>query len=118
MNKKYNGKLRKTAVQMIVRDGQTISTFLLNVPYKGVVSLLLFPYIGLYCKEAEEFFGIKVIDSMVEKQITDLRNSIKICDKYNKSEGKFLLIDDEQDDYYRNLLRYDFTKNWNIHYCW
>ena len=87
MNKKYGEKLKKASEQMIVRDGQIISSCLLDVPYKEIVSLLLLPYVGLYCKEAEEFLGRRVINSDVESQITDLRNSIKIfCEKYNKSE--------------------------------
>lgn len=102
---------------MIVRDGQIISSCLLDVPYKEIVSLLLLPYVGLYCKEAEEFLGRRVINSDVESQITDLRNSIKtFCEKYNKSEKKFILTDDKQDEYFKDLLRFDFTKDMNIHY--
>lgn len=117
MNKKYGEKLKKASEQMIVRDGQIISSCLLDVPYKEIVSLLLLPYVGLYCKEAEEFLGRRVINSDVESQITDLRNSIKIfCEKYNKSEKQFILTDDKQDEYFKDLLRFDFTKDMNIHY--
>ena len=73
MNRKYGEKLKKSSERMIIHDGQTISSCLLNIPYKEIVSLLLLPYVGLYCKEAEEFLGRKVIDSNVESQITDLR---------------------------------------------
>lgn len=117
MNRKYKEKLRKTAEQMIVHDGQTLSSFMLNVPYKEIISMILLPYVGLYCKEAEEFLNKRVVDSDIEKQITDLRNSVKVfCDKYNKSEKEFIQIDDTQDKYFRNLQRLDFTKTMNAHY--
>lgn len=117
MNKKYYGKLKKTSEQMIIRDGQTISSVMLTAPCRPVVSLLLMPYAGLYCKEAEEFYGRKVVDSTIDSQITDLRNSIKIfCDRYGRAEKAFLQSDFEQDEYFKNLLRFDFTKTMNIHY--
>ena len=117
MNRKYGEKLKKSSERMIIHDGQTISSCLLNIPYKEIVSLLLLPYVGLYCKEAEEFLGRRVIDSNVESQITDLRNSIKIfCEKYNKSEKQFILTDDKQDEYFKDLLRFDFTRDMDIHY--
>lgn len=117
MSNKYLGKLKKTAEQMVIQDGQMISSFLLNTPYREIVSLLLLPYAGLYCKEAEEFYGRKVVAPEIDSQIADLRNSIKIfCGKYSAYENKFLESDDEQDEYFRKLLRFDFTKSMNIHY--
>lgn len=117
MGNKYLGKLKKTAERMVIRDGQTISSVLINSPYRAIVSMLLLPYAGLYCKEAEEFYGKKVVSPEIDTQIVDLRNSIKIfCGKYNALEREFLLSDEEQDDYFKSLLRFDFVRQMNIHY--
>ena len=117
MNKKYYEKLKKTSEQMIIRDGQTISSVILDSPCRPIVSLLLMPYVGLYCKESEEFYGRRVLDAEIDNQITDLRNSIKVfCDKYGKTEKVFLQSDFEQDEYFKNLLMFDFTKSMDIHY--
>ena len=117
MSNKYFRKLKKTAEQMVIRDGQTIASILVNTPCNAILSMLLLPYAGLYCKEAEEFYGKKVVSPEIDSQIVDLRNSIKVfCGKYNTLEKEFLLSDEEQDEHFKSLLRFDFTKQMNIHY--
>jgi hypothetical protein len=117
VSNKYFGKLKKAAEQMVIRDGQTISSILLNTPCSTIVSMLLLPYAGLYCKEAEEFYGKKVVSAEIDSQIVDLRNSVKIfCGKYNSMEKEFLYSDEEQNEHFKSLLRFDFAKQMNTHY--
>ena len=105
MKNSFNTKLKKTAKQIITNDGIIIKTLLLNSSYRGIISIITLPFIGLYCREAQEFYNLRIMDEKTEKQIADLRNSIKIlCYKYNKIEKSFLKIDNDQNDYYIKLL--------------
>lgn len=117
MSKKYYLKLYKSTEKMIASDGQIITTLVLDAPYKAIISILLLPFVGLYCREAQEFYNKKLMDESVDKQIADLRNAIKVFgDKYTKAEKAFLSSDNEQDEYFKGLLAFDSLKTMNIHY--
>lgn len=117
LNNKYLEKLKKCSEQMIFNDGRTVSSLILNMEKNAIISLLLLPYVGLYCREAQEYYNIKVLDEESDSQVIDLRNSIKvICSKYSKIENAFLESDSQQDEMFRDLLRFDFTKPMNVHY--
>ena len=117
MSSKYNRKLYKSAERMIASDGHAIVSLVLYAPYKTIISVLLLPYVGVYCREAQEFYKKTLMDGSVDEQITDLRNTIKIFSgKYNKTEKAFLASDNDQDEEFRGKLRFDFTKTMNIHY--
>ncbi len=117
MNNEYYWALKKRTEQLIVQDGVTIKSLLTMKTHNSIISLLLLPYVGLFCREAEEYYGINFVDSQVEKQLMDIRNAIKIfSEKYNKSEHSFLQVDSKQDDYFRRALKYSFTRKMNIHY--
>ncbi len=117
MGNKYHTKLHNSAERLIGLDGQTIESLVLYAPYKAIVTVLLLPFVGVYCFEAQEFFGKHLMNDSGDTKITDLRNAIKIfAGKYNKTEKAFLKSDGEQDDYFRELLKSDFVKSKNIHY--
>ena len=118
MNKnKYHNKLRKNVKQIIENDGRTIKFLMENVQNRAIISLLFLPQMALYCREAQEFYNITIIGKDTEEQIKDVRDGLKIiCDKYNRMTNAFLKSDNEQDEKFRNELKFDFMKKWNIHY--
>ena len=117
-NDKYNRKLRESTKRLIANDGLTIKSLLLNIKeQKGIVSLFILLQVILYCRETQEFFGKKFLDENTEKKFYDLRNKLKIFgNKYNHSQKEFLKSDYQQDESFKNDLRFDFMKSWNIHY--
>ena len=117
MNRKYDAKLKKCTEQLISNDCRTISSFLYNSKEFGIFFLLILPYVALFCREAQEHYKVNVLDKELNDQMHDLRNTIKLLSgKYNKTENKFLEVDDLQDQYFKEQLVYDFTKELNIHY--
>ena len=117
MDNKYIKKLKKCSEQMICNDGRIISSLVLNAPYKEIVSMLLLPYVALYCRESQEYYKLRVLDEKTDKQIIDLRNSIKlICGKYNKIENTVIESDLQQDYVFKNKLIFDSAKLLNSYY--
>lgn len=83
----------------------------------SIIGMVLLPYLALFFKEAQEQFSTCVIDKDLDEQLHDLRNSIKLLSgKYNKTETIFLEMDSQQDQFFKDLLTFDFTKELNIHY--
>ena len=117
MKNNYESKLKKCTELLITNDSKTISSLMLASKKPSIISMVLLPYLALFLKEAQEHFSTRVIDKEFDEQLDDLRNSIKLLsEKYNKTETKFLEIDFQQDQHFKDLLTFDFTKELNIHY--
>ena len=100
---------------LILREGQIISSLINNVRDSAIV-LSLIPFIGLYCKSSKEYLNISSLDFEFEKYIKDLRNGLKIfTGKYSKGLKMIIESDKEEDEKYRNKLRFSFLKKMNIH---
>lgn len=113
----YSLKLKKYSEQLISHDCATVSALFSAATNNSVLLLLLLPYVALFCREVQEFYEIKMLDIESETRILDLRNTIKqVCSRYNKTENSFIESDAQQDQEFREMLRFDFTKTWNIHY--
>ncbi len=110
-------KLNQFTKRLIAEDGITIIDCVSAFQGNGSLSLSLLPFLALYCRSAQEYFGQKVIDDKTEKQITDIRNGLKIySNRYGKIKNTMLTIDSQQDQYYKDQLRFSFMKKWNINY--
>ena len=74
-------------------------------------------YLALFCRSFQEYANIELIDKKVDSEIYDTRNSIKIYgNRFGKSKEQFLATDENQDEEFREKLRFDFTKKLNLHY--
>ena len=115
--KNYESKLKKSTELLITNDSKTISSLMLASNQSSIIGMVLLPYLALFFKEAQEHFCTSVVDKELDDQLHDLRNSIKLLSgKYNKTETKLLDMDFQQDQYFKDLLTFDFTKELNIHY--
>lgn len=112
----FKEKLQERSKQLIEIDGKTLVNLGLSVK-DGVFMLSLLPYFALYCRSAQEFFGERIIDNDTDRQINDLRNGLKLySEKYNKSKDATLNSDEQQNNIFKNMFRFKFMQDWNIHY--
>lgn len=103
-------------IYQIVYDCTTIATLYTNIK-DPILHMMSIPYFALFCHETEKYFNIYFIDGEYANDITDIRNAIKIYgDRFAKSSKRFLTADLSQDEKFRNELRFDFMKQWDIYY--
>lgn len=113
----FEGLLNKCSKQLIEEDGKTLISYALATKNDGMLALSLLPYFALYCRSAQEFFGKRVIDNEIDKQINDIRNGLKIYSgRYSKGKDATLYSDKQQNQIFKDMLRFSFMKSWNIHY--
>lgn len=111
----YNDILRMHSKMLIAQDGKTLIDLLLNV-HDSAVSLSLIPFSALYCRAAKEFLSIEDTTNEIEKEVKDIRNGLKIfTDKYSKGKKMVYESDNQQNEVFKNMLRFSITKALNIH---
>lgn len=113
----FEETLNSCSKHLIEEDGKTIVA-LISSNYKNrVIILSLLPYLALYCRSAQEFFGQKIIEEELDEKINDLRNGLKIyTNRYNLGKEATLDADKRQNQIFKDMLRFPFMKKWNIHY--
>lgn len=107
--------VREKSNKLIELDGRIILSIIVATN-NGVVMSNLLPYMALYCRSAQEFFGNTIISDKYDKQINDIRNGLKIfSERYNRGRKAVLAVDQQQDGMFAKMLRFNFMRNWNIH---
>ena len=109
------------SIMQIYYDCKTIKSLFESVKENSIAAITLIPYISLFCWEALDFFKKIGIDFDIKENdtftLTDVRLKLKIFEnKYAKAKNMILNCDYLQDYIFRNKLRFDFMKGWNIHY--
>lgn len=90
---------------MIRSDGDSLKALLLSKP-NFIYYLLILPMVGLYCRVAQEYYGVTIIDVETDKKINELRDSYKfLCDKFGKIKTKALEIDNQQTEYFQSRVK-------------
>lgn len=87
----------------------------------SVITLGLLPYIALFSVEAQKFYksvGIKVeVKNESGYETKDVRLAIKqFNDRFGKARKKVIKIEKQEDDNYKNQLRFEFLKKLGVHY--
>jgi len=115
--KSFEDLLNECSKRLIEEDGRTLISYVLANRNDGMIALSLLPYLALYCRSVQEFFGERVIENEIDKQICDLRNGLKIYSgRYSKGKEATFHSDEHQNQMFKDVLRFPFMKNWNIHY--
>lgn len=115
-NMSYKEKLRKCSEVLVKEDGISLVKLITSVK-SGIFAFSMIPYIALYCRSAQEFFGEHIIDSETDEQINDLRNGLKLySEKYNKFKKATLDSDEQQNNIFKSKLKFQTMQDWNIHY--
>ncbi|MCQ9209400.1 hypothetical protein [Granulicatella seriolae] len=108
--------LRMSSKDLIKQDGLLLIDLSLNVK-DSAIALSLIPFYALYCRSAKEFLDIDSKNKEIEKEITDIRNGLKIfTGKFSKGRKMSYHSDDQQNELFKNELRFSFTKKLNIHF--
>lgn len=103
-------------ISLVESDCATIVALLTNVR-SPILNLMVLPYVALFCKESTKYFEVDLGNNSIVKQVSDIRNAIKIySERFAKSKKRFLDTDNAQDEEYKSLLRFKFMQSWNIHY--
>ena len=111
----YNDILRKHSKDLIIQDGKVFVDLLLNV-HNSAINLSLIPFCALYCRSAKEFLCIENTGNEIEKEVKDIRDGLKIfTDKYTKGKKMVSKMDNQQNEVFKNKLRFPLTKILNIH---
>ena len=105
----------------IYYDCKTIKSLFYSIKENYIAGITLIPYMSLFCWESLAFFRKIGIDFNIEENdtftLTDVRLKLKIFEnKYSKAKNMILNCDYLQDYIFKNKLKFDFMKNWNIHY--
>lgn len=101
---------------LIQNDCETLKKLILKYQ-DSIFNMEIIPYLALFCRSFQEYCDIELISKDVDSEIYDIRNSIKIYGaRYGKSKKQFLESDERQDEEFRNMLCFDFTKNFNMHF--
>ncbi len=112
----FQSLLKDSSKRLIKEDGKTIINYVLSMRDNGILQLSLLPYLALYCRSAQDFLGKCYIENEMDKQISDMRNGLKVYSgRYSKGKAITLNSDEHQDELYKGMLRFSFMKSWKIH---
>ena len=104
------------SIRVIQEDAETIMS-LLQSERSPVFLLAVMPYYALFVKACQEFFDNDYIPENVSSQIASIRNYIKSSgDRFSKIKSRIEEVDFEQNEQFKNQLKYAFLKNWNVHW--
>lgn len=115
-NDVYCNKLRQHSKELIKRDGKSLVDLLLHI-HDSTVNLSLIPFCALYCRSVKEFLGVEDLESDTEKEVKDIRNGLKIfTGKYSKGKNMAFNSDYQQNQRFKNMLRFSFLKYFRFLY--
>ena len=105
----------------IYYDCKTIISLFDSIRDNSIACMALIPYISLFCWEAIAFLkkiGIKInIEENETFSLKDVRLKLKIFEnEYSKAKNMILNCDYLQDYIFKNKLKSNLKKDWNIYY--
>ena len=121
IDKEIKLKPEECSVIQIYYDCKTITSLFYSIKENYIAGIAFIPYISLFCWEALDFFEkLGIVFNVKENDVfslTDVRLKLKIFEnKYSKAKNMILNCDYLQDYIFKNKLKFDFMKEWNIHY--
>ncbi len=103
-------------IRIIQEDAETIFS-LMKTERNPIFAMMIMPYYALFVQSCQEYMGEIYIEGVTGERIKNIRNYLKTYgNTFGKSKKRVERVDAEQDEQYKSQLRFDFMKNWNIHY--
>lgn len=107
---------RLISIRIMYEDAETIFS-LLSSERDSIFAMEIIPYYALFVQSCQEYMGESFLPPKTAMNIKDIRNHIKsYAESFGKTKREVVLIDQEQDMNFKSQLRFDFLKNWNIHF--
>lgn len=104
------------SIRIMQEDAESIYS-LLQTERDAIFSIGIIPYYALFVQSCQEYVGEVFLPEPISKDIKDIRNYIKIYSRgFEKSKGRVANADDMQDKDFREQLKFDFLKKFNIHF--
>lgn len=118
MNEKLEITLPMAELLIIKRDFELLKKIATQM--KPELQMQLIPYLALFCYEASDYFINKgypiVIDKTSRYSIKDIRQKAKFFDlSINKLFQSVRNVDDLQNDYFIQSMKYPEIGKWNVH---
>lgn len=109
-------RLEKTITNYIIREDADTIFSLIKTEKDNIFSMEIIPYYALFVHSCQEYFQNKSSSEGINNKITDIRNFIKIySDRFGKNERRILKVDLNHNETFKNQLKYNFMKSWNVH---
>lgn len=103
------------SVRIIQEDVETIYS-LLQTERDSIFSMEVIPYYVLFVQSCQEYMGENFLPESMKKDFKDIRNHIKVyAERFRKSQRRVVSVDEAQNEVFKNQLRFQFSKNMNIH---
>lgn len=103
-------------IRIIQEDVETIFS-LLKTERDPIFAMEIIPYYALFVQACQEYMGDTFVEGCSGERIKDIRNFIKIyANSFGKVKKRIDSVDIQQDEQYKSQLRFDFMKNWNVHF--
>lgn len=105
-----------TEMELISKDCNTMRTIGLNIR-DSIFSMMIVPFYAIAIRGFEDYWETDLLDTESKRKVYDLRNSLKIYqDKFRRIKIRFLDADETSDLLFKNQLRFEILKKFNIHY--
>lgn len=100
-------------------DCETVYSLIKSLQHDGITSFGIIPYVTLTVSAVLETFSLESPEFKLSNSISikDVRLKLKIFeDGYSKSKKMLLNIDYLQDQIFKNRLRYNSMRKWNLNF--
>lgn len=103
-------------VRIIQEDAETIFS-LLKTERDPIFAMEIIPYYALFVQACQEYMGDTFVEGDCGERIKDIRNFIKVYgNSFGKVKQRIDTIDVRQDEQYKSQIRFNFMKDWNVHF--
>ncbi|MBD5521632.1 MAG: hypothetical protein HDR03_10535 [Lachnospiraceae bacterium] len=103
-------------IRIIQEDAETIFS-LLKTERDPIFAMEIIPYYALFVQACQEYMGDTFVEGAFWEKIKDIRNFIKVYgNSFGKVKKRIDSVDIQQDEQYKSQLRFDFMKDWDVHF--
>lgn len=105
-----------STVKLIFNDCETLKAFVLSIK-NPIYAMFILPYCALFCSELREYVNHKLLSSENDSENAKLRNIIKSFEnRFGKMKNMYLSLDKEQNEEFKEPVRFEFIKSFNLYY--
>lgn len=109
--------LEKQITECIIKQDCDAIFSLLKTERDYVFVMKIVPYYALFVQSCQEYMGKDFLKDINISDLKDIRNQIKSYSKgFSKARKNIICINNDQNEFFRNQLRFDIFKTNNLYY--